>query len=75
MKEAVLSIIGCKLISDDHMKMVKDLFKIMDAGGNGKLENDELLEGFESILNPETKLTYTLEQMDEIIKNLRGVGV
>jgi len=61
MKVAVLSIIGCKLIGDDHMKMVKDLFKIMDAGGNGSLENDELVIGFNAILKPETKESYTEE--------------
>lgn len=75
MKEAVLSIIGCKLISDDNMKMIKDLFKIMDSGGNGALENDELLKGFNAILSLETKVDYKIEQMDQIIQLLRGDGV
>lgn len=72
MKEAVLSIIGSKLISEDQMKMIKDLFKIMDASGNGTLEKDELITGFNQILSTKTGIEYTEDDMQAIIRNLKG---
>jgi len=47
MKEAVLAIIGSTLIDEQQLKGIKNIFKIMDSTGDGKIANEELTFGFE----------------------------
>lgn len=72
MKEAVLSIIGCKLLSDDQFKMIKDLFKIMDKSGDGTLENTEVREVFNKLMisDVDHPMDWTEKEIDEIISNV-----
>jgi Ca2+-binding EF-hand superfamily protein len=42
MKEAVLSIIGCKLLKSEQYQAIKDIFRIMDKSGDGKLDAIEV---------------------------------
>ena len=47
MKEAVLAIIGSTLIDEQQLKGIKNIFKIMDSTGDGKIADEELTFGFE----------------------------
>ena len=69
MKEAVLSIIGCKLLSEDQYQMIKDIFRIMDKSGDGSLQTDEIKFGFDSLMtDPEdNKNEWTDDEINQMI--------
>jgi len=49
--EATLAIIGCKLLQKDEKEAIVKLFKVMDESGDGKIGEDELIDGFKKVLN------------------------
>ena len=71
MMEAVLSIIGVKLLKDDQKKTINDLFKTMDTSGDGSLGSKEILTVFNKLMiNDSHPEEWKETEIEEIINNV-----
>ena len=48
-KQATLALIGCKFLDPLEKQIVQDIFNIMDESGDGKLQQEEIVNGFNYI--------------------------
>lgn len=72
LKDAVRTFIATQLMSVEEIKQAKEIFKALDANGDGKLSREELIIGYSGIMSEEDAIKHVERIMSQVDTDNNG---
>lgn len=72
LKDAVRTFIATQLMTVEEIKQAKEIFKALDANGDGKLSKEELITGYSGIMSEDDAIKHVERIMSQVDTDNNG---